>query len=199
MRYRHPMLKNVLFMLVAASCSACSAVIMTPAEEAIDTPRPVFVVDHGWHTSLVLTDEEGGMVRYVYGDWRWYAEADTGFLRAFPTLFLNTRGALGRQLMPAPASAEAIRTRSRVAIDEIHTLSASAERVDALIVSLAGRFAAADETRTYSQRYGLEFVHDAKPYRLGRNSNHRLAEWLEELGMQVSGNPVFGRWHISSD
>jgi hypothetical protein len=48
--------------------------------------------------------------------------------------------------------------------DENHALSAPAERVDALISGLAGRFAAAAETRTYSERY-----------RLGRNSNHRLA------------------------
>ncbi|MCC5793181.1 MAG: hypothetical protein JJT85_00410 [Chromatiales bacterium] len=193
------MSRNLLLLLIVTACWGCSATITLPDEQAIEVPRPVFLVEHGWHTSLVLTDEQGGMVRYVYGDWRWYAEVDTGFLRVFPTLLWSTQGALGRQLMSPPATPEGIRAQSRVGITSIQPMSAPAERVDSLIERLAQRFAAAVDTQVYSPLYGLEFVHDQTPYWLGRNSNHRLVDWLRDLDVEVRGNPTLGRWRFRQD
>ena len=139
------------------------------------------------------------MLRFVYGDWRWYAERETGFLRAFPTLFARTQGALGRQALPPPPEAATIRANARVTIDEIHLLAVDARSVDALIQTLERRFDSARETLRYSEPYDLEFVHDPKPYTLGDNSNHVVADWLRSLGVEVRGNPWLGRWRFQPE
>ncbi len=184
--------------LLVACLGGCSATALIPDPQQVDTPRAVYVVEHGRHTSLVLTDADDSMLRFVYGDWRWYAQRQTGFAQVFRTLFAPTQGALGRQVIPAPSSAEQIRAHSSVTIDEIHRLIASATKVDALIDHLESRFDAARDTLIRNDDYRLEFVHDPKSYTLGGNSNHMVAEWLEALQIEVRGDPVLGNWRFVS-
>lgn len=179
-----------------ALLTGCAGTVNVPDAAELDDPRPVFLLDHGHHSSLVVTRADDSMVRYVYGDWRWYAMRETGFLRSFPTLFASTQAALGRRELDGPPEADSLRGRIRVVIDQLYGLSAPAERIDSLIERLDQRFDAAADTRMYNQDYDLEFVHDPKPYTLGSNSNHVIAAWLEELGIDVSGNPMFGRWRV---
>ncbi|MCC5870228.1 MAG: DUF2459 domain-containing protein [Gammaproteobacteria bacterium] len=188
-----------LAVLLIASLCGCSATVVLPDPQDIETPRTVYVIEHGWHTSLVLTDADDAMLRFVYGDWHWYAQRRTGFWRAFGTLFSPTQGALGRQAMPAPSSPEAIRAHSRVAIDEIHSLTVAAMHVDALIERLESRFAATQDTLIYNEAYGLEFVQDPKAYTLGDNSNHVVTEWLEALDVEIRGSPIYGNWRFQSE
>jgi len=192
-------LPATLLVLMALVLAGCTATVKFPAPGAVDAPRPVFLVEHGWHTSLVLTREDESMVRYVYGDWRWYAEQETGALRVLPTLFARTQGALGRASLESPASERALRAQTRVVIDDVHAFEASASRVEALLERLDARFVAARDTRQHSAAYGLDFVHDDKPYTLWDNSNHVVVEWLRELDVEVTGNPLYGRWRISHD
>jgi len=175
---------------------ACSVSVVVPEAATIAVPRPLFLLEHGRHTSLVLTRSDGAMLRFAYGDWRWYAQNDTGLRQAIPVLFLHTQAALGRQALPAPALAETIRVHSHVQIAHIHRLYASAPRVDALIERLESRFDATRDTLIRSQLYGLEFVYDPEPYRVSYNSNHAVAGWLGELGIEVRGNPIAGRWRF---
>lgn len=188
-----------LVAMLVTGVYGCSATAVFPHPEDIDTPRAVYVVEHGWHTSLVLTGADDAMLRFVYGDWRWYAQRRTGFWRAIGTLFAPTQGALGRQAMPAPSSPEEIRARSRVTIDEIHSMRVAAIKVDALIERLESRFDAARDTLIYNDAYGLEFVHDPSAYTLGKNSNHVVAEWLEALDIEIRGNPVYGNWRFQPE
>lgn len=174
--------------------AACSATVTVPEPHADD--RPVFLVEHGRHTSLVLTRADDSMVRYVYGDWRWYALNDTGFLRAFPTLLWRTQGALGRQRLPSPPEAATIHQRSRVVIEAVHPLQAPAEKVDALLQRLDERFDAARDTLHHSALYDLDFVHDPRGYLFWSNSNHIIAEWLDALDIPVRGSPAIGNWRL---
>lgn len=185
-----------LVAMLVTGVYGCSATAVLPHPEDIDTTRAVYVVEHGWHTSLVLTDTDDAMLRFVYGDWRWYALRRTGVWRAISALFSPTQGALGRQTMSAPSSPEAIRAHSRVTIDEIHSLSVAAIKVDALLARLESRFDAAGDTLIYNEAYDLAFVHDPKAYTLGDNSNHVVAEWLEALDIEIRGNPVYGNWRF---
>lgn len=181
-----------------ALLTGCAGTVNVPDAAELDDPRPVFLLDHGYHTSLVVSRGDGSMVRYVYGDWRWYARRKTGFLRSFPTLFASTQAALGRRELDGPPQADSLSDRIRVVIDQLYSLSAPAERIDSLIERLDQRFDAAADTRIYNQGYDLEFVHDPRPYTLGDNSNHVIAAWMEELGIDVSGNPMFGRWRVEN-
>lgn len=186
----------MLALSILVLATGCAGTVTRPDPAEVEDSRPVFLIDHGRHSSLVLTRHDHTPVRYVYGDWRWYARMGGGPLQIFPTLFIRTQGALGRRELEAPAEAEAIRGRIRVEIRQIHHLPAPARRVDRLIEALDRRFDQARDTRIYNEAFDLEFVHDPKPYTLTDNSNHVVARWLEELGIDVSGDPVFGRWRV---
>ncbi|TVQ91583.1 MAG: hypothetical protein EA400_04625 [Chromatiaceae bacterium] len=186
--------RPVLLLLAWLTLTGCTGTVSVP-DSAADQ-RPVFLLAHGRHTSLVLTRADGSLVRYAYGDWRWYADGDTGALRAVPTLFVATRGALGRQTLSGPASRAALAARLHLDPARIHRLTAPATRIDRLVAELDATFAAAGEQRRYNPAFGLEFVPDPQGYSLFANSNHRVMDWLHALGIEARGNPMFGHWQI---
>lgn len=191
-------IEAILLSLSLVLLSACAGTITKTVPAAASETRPVVLLDHGRHASLVLTRADQNLVRYLYGDWRWYAENDTGPLRAIPTLFARTPSALGRREMSGPASSEALRRQVPVHIDQIHWLSADAARIDALDRRLSTYFEGRLDERLFNPVYELEFVPGPRPYTLFDNSNHIIAEWLEELGIEVRGNPIFGRWRVEA-
>lgn len=172
---------------------------MYPDVDTADSVRPVFLIDHGRHSSLVLTRAGGSMIRYVYGDWRWYAKGETGMRRALPTLFAATESALGRQTLTAPATETSIRRQVPMTIRNIHRLAAPAGRIDGLDRRLQRNFERLQERSHYNAAIDLEFVPGQRPYTLFANSNHIVADWLRELGIDVRGNPVFGNWQVEHD
>lgn len=188
------------FPLVAAVIllTGCVGTVTRPDSESIQQPRPVYLVDHGRHASLVLTRDDETMVRYLYGEWRWYALQETGFFRVFPTLFFPTQATLGRRELAGPPAESAIRRQVPVVIQKVHELPAGAERIDELERRLNKRFEANIETRHYNADYDLEFVHDPVDYTIFYNSNHVVADWLRELGIEITGNPVWGRWRVQA-
>jgi hypothetical protein len=189
--------RRVLWVVcMVVSLCACSASVTAPDVATLVGPRAVFLLEHGRHSSLVLTRDDGTMVRFAYGDWRWYAQNETGVVRAIPVLFLPTQAALGRQFLPAPGQAATVMAYSRVGIEHIHPLYAASVDVDALIADLEARFDAARHTLMRSDIYGLDFVYDPEPYRLGHNSNHVVANWLERLAIEIRGSPLLGNWRV---
>lgn len=191
-------LARITAALAVVVLAACGGTIGAGRDVAPDT-RPVFLLDHGRHSTLVLSRADGTLVRYLYGDWRWYAEGDTGVLHAVPTLFARTPSALGRQVLMGPATDAAIRDQVRMRIQTLHRLSASAERIDRLDRRLAQTFDARRAQAYYNAGYAVEFVPGQRPYTLFDNSNHVVAGWLRELGLDVHGNPVFGSWRVRHD
>lgn len=184
------------FLLIAAGfLGGCAATISVPPAPA--EPRPVFVVDHGRHSSLVLVRADHGLVRYAYGEWRWYAKQDTGLWRVFPTLFARTTAALGRRELAGPPTEENLRRRIPVVVEAIYALPADPARVDALSANLDGLFEARRDTLHYNAAYDLEFVVHPEPYTLGHNSNHVVAEWLRQLAVEVRGTPLAGNWRLA--
>lgn len=181
---------------VSLSLLGCAGTITPPDELALKNPRPVFLLDHGRHSTLVLTREDGSLVRYLYGEWRWYALQETGFFRAWPTLLVPTQGALGRRELMGPPTSINIRQQIPVAIQAIHELAVEADHSDALDRRLEQRFENAIHTRHYNRDYDLEFVHDSRNYTLFYNSNHVVADWLREMELAVNGNPIWGLWRL---
>lgn len=190
--------KFLAAVMAVALLSACAGTVVVPDPGEVEAPRPVFLLDHGRHTSLVLTRADESMIRYLYGDWRWYALQDTGLCRAFPTLFAETQATLGRRELRGPPEESSIRRQVPVTIRRVHEMPAPADRIDSLAFRLDKRFRAAIETLHYNADYDLEFVHDPKPYTLGDNSNHVVANWLRQLDFEVTGNPIFGCWRLTT-
>ncbi|QOC21703.1 hypothetical protein IC757_11705 [Wenzhouxiangella sp. AB-CW3] len=189
--------RTCLLLIVSGILLAgCVGTVTQPDATTFDQSRSAYLLDHGRHSTLVLTREDDSMVRYLYGEWRWYALQETGFFRVWPTLFFPTQAALGRKELAGPPDEAAIRRQVPVVIREIHELAAESEHIDALDRKLEQRFNDNIDTLHYNPNYDLEFVHDPVDYTVFYNSNHVVADWLRELGIEVRGNPIWGTWRV---
>ncbi len=94
--------------------SGCGATVYPPPDVA--APSQVGVLDHGQHSSLILQIPDG-MVRYSYGDWKWYALRQTGPAEGIAALFWPTQAGLGRKQLPGPFSPMAVSREVRVGIE----------------------------------------------------------------------------------
>lgn len=174
----------------------CGTTAITPPPRPLD-PVPVFVLDHGRHTSLVLTAADGSLHRYAYGDWRYYAERDTGPWSALAALFWPTPGALGHRRLSGPPTAEAVERQVRVAIRALHVLQVEQHRAQALHARLKGIIEDSPQ-RLEVPEVDLVFVPHPRDYSLAHNSNQAVADWLGELGCAVSRRPVLSGWRIEA-
>ena len=91
--------------------SGCGATVYPPP--GVAAPSQVGVLDHGQHSSLILQIPDG-MVRYSYGDWKWYAFRQTGPTEGTSALFWPSQAALGRKELPGPFSPAAVAREVRV-------------------------------------------------------------------------------------
>lgn len=180
--------------LAAILLSGCAARV-TPAAD-MDMPQPVYLVDHGRHASLVIPHEQG-LTRYSFGEWDWYVEGRRGTLAGLSALLLPTASGLGRmehhthQATPLPAR---VTPEGR---QRVYELAAESQRVEALRQRLDAYHAAAPAPPAYSETYGLYFVPYSRDYWAGHQSNLKVVEWLEELGMDVRGSAWLSRWRIA--
>lgn len=180
------------FLAATLLLGACTATLTPPAE--VEDPRRAFILDHGRHTTLVLPRADGGLVRYAYGDWDYYARNRTGLWQGARAVLWPTRAGLGRRELAGPATEAGVRRAVAVGIREVITLSVEADRVAALRRELDALFRERGERRRENRRYDLAFVPHPQAYSLASNSNGRVARWLEELDVEVSGWPLWSRW-----
>jgi len=186
---------GVVFAVLSAS--GCATVVVPPAPP--EQPQAVYLLDHGRHSSLVLPAEGGGgMTRWEYGDWAYFALNERGAGAASGALLGPSRAALGRQQLAAPASAAALRRGVRVPVERLHALEVESRAVRALRERLEGIHAAAEAAPVYNPRYELEFVPHPEPYSMGHNSNSVVAGWLESLGCRVQGPALLASWEVRS-
>jgi len=155
-------------------------------------------MDHGRHPSLVLPDGTGGAVRYAYGDWRWFANAETGFLQGAAALLWPTRGTLGRQQLSAWGSVAALRREITEGFVGLYPLEVSASATSELVSRLDCIYFAGQAQALESPLFSLTFVPHPERYWFGNNSNVVTARWLEELDVEVRGSALFSRWALAS-
>lgn len=160
-------------------------------------PVEVFVVDHGRSTSLVIPASQGGLLRYAYGDWQWYALGHQGVLRAVAALLWPTRAGFGRAVLEGPPSAARVR-RQVLSVVEIHALRADRERVLAFERRMEGLYRSRRDTEVQSPWVGMSFVEHPRRYTYFWNSNHAVASWLRELGCETRGPSFSASWRVES-
>lgn len=171
----------------------CTAVVKPPPEPR--APVPVFLLDHGWHASLVLPQGEG-LARYAYGDWEWYAHRRTGAGKAISALFTPSEAALGRRFLAGPATPESILRQMRVEVKRMYVIPVDPMRARMLTDRLDTLFQERQHEAVYNADYDLDFVPHPDLYGLGHNSNHVVAKWLRELGCTVEGPGTVGDWKV---
>jgi len=146
-------------------------------------PVDVYVLDRGYHSRLILPDDQGGLVQYAYGDWRYFALNQQDWRTGLAALFLPTQGTLGRKrFRDFPALARRLRPS-----DTLLEITVAGADVAQLRRSLQARFQQHWHTRTVNPRSGITFVQDDQDYTLLQNSNHEVARWLRALDCRVKG------------
>jgi hypothetical protein len=185
-----------LMMAAFLALGGCATVVIAPA--APEEPVSVFLLDHGGHASLVLPTGERGLVRYTYGDFRWYALGQTGIGEGFAALAGGTPAALGRGELKGPAEALALRAQVREGTREVYELRVARAANERLRAELDGIYEASRDTLVYSATYDLEFVRHPVPYSAEHNSNRVMAHWLEALGCEVQGAGLVTNWRVKT-
>jgi hypothetical protein len=189
----------LILVLSIGLMSGCATRVAPPPRQ-LSEPVPVFLLDHGHHSSLVLPGESGGLVRYSYGDWRYYALGQTDLFTGFKALFRKTPGALGRRELPGPQTAANVRSLIRIGIEQLFELRADASDARRLRDDLDNLFNAGLASRIYNAKMDLDFVPHPEPYTLWHNSNLMVARWLGVLGFDVQEErPIGSNWSVVGD
>ncbi|UCF20412.1 MAG: hypothetical protein JSU87_03120 [Gemmatimonadota bacterium] len=173
---------------------ACTTVVVPPPEPS--EPLPVLLLDHGHHASLAVPGPNGGIVRYAYGDWAYYARRKTNIFVGSAAVLWPTRSGLGRRELPGPPSPISIARHLRVWVEHAYTLLVEAESLERLRSRLDSIFVGNIDSRLYNPAYDLEFVRHPAPYWALHNSNQIVAAWLTELGCRIRGTALFSKWEI---
>jgi hypothetical protein len=180
----------LVLLAIAAMLGACTTTV-TPPSDLTETVS-VYIVDHGRHSSLVIPSEAGWQ-RYAYGDWRWYAEGETGLLQGAAALLWPTPAGLGRQrLEQRPDQAPAF----NVGFESLHEIKVEATSAATLATRLAALHEREDALRHFNAAHRLEFAAHPERYWVFNQSNGKVAQWLQELGCEVNGLPLLARWHV---
>jgi hypothetical protein len=187
-------LRGICTVLVLLCVVGCSATVIPP--EVKRGGAPVFLLDHGRHSSLVLSTPDNHIVRYSYGDWTYYALADTGPYRGSSALLWPTPGTLGCRQMAGPPTVEAVKQQVAVPIVHIYPLVVEQSRIEKLRRRLNEVFQENIDTLLYNPLYDLYFVHDPHDYNILHDSNHVVATWLKALGCKVHGVTLLSDWRV---
>src|SRR5690554_4997426 len=183
--------------LILLLLGGCVARIAPPEPQMLAQPVAVYLLDHGRHASLVLPHEEGGVVRYSYGDWRWYVEGERRLWVGAAAMLWPTKAGLGRALHPHLDLPEDIAVLAPEGLSEVYVLQADSQQVRLLQRRLDHHFVRqASFTPVYSAAYGLEFVPYPRRYTAFHQSNLKVAQWLRALDMNVTGSPWLSNWKI---
>lgn len=177
--------------------AACTTTVFAP--QGVDDPAGIAILDHGRHASLILEVPDGSMVRYAYGDWRWYALQQTGPLEGSAAVLWPTQAALGRARLAGPFSSTAVAQQVRPPIEHAVYLVVSARAVRRLADRLDRTFHENSSMQVYNEVYDLVFVPHPDRYSITHNSNQVTADWLEELGCRVEGPAVLSVWKRGSE
>lgn len=178
-----------------AACAATYVVAPPPLAPGV-ARAPVAVLDHGRHSSLVIGLRDGRMVRYAYGNWRWYAQGITGAAEGFAALSGQTPAALGRRVMTGPLTADTLRSQLRVGVEDILLLDVDAAAAQRLVDKLDGIAEAGRARMLTNNNVDLDFFPHPTPYSEAHSSNRVLAGWLREMGVDVDGDGLIADWKL---
>jgi len=169
------------------------AMIIPPAdvEEAI----AVYIIKLSLHPELVLPHPDGGLMRYAYGDWNYFALNHQGLKDGLTALFLPTPGTLGRLKF---SNFDELQRMVKEQNANLLTLQVSQAKAFKLAYSLDERFVSNIATRIQNPQTGLFLVQDEQDYTILHNSNHELVVWLKQLGCQVEGFVMWANFRVKS-
>ena len=192
-------LKNLMSLWavgLALVLSNCATTTLHPPADPAD-PRAVFLIDHGRHTSLVISRSDGELIRYAYGDWRYYADQDTSLTSGAAALFWPTPSTLARAQLSGPPELAVLRGQLRVGVQEIYVFDVSGADADRVAEQLDELHLRGEPDHQYVAAYDMTFAPHPTPYTWFNNSASVLASWLEDMGVEVEGPRLFASWRVA--
>ena len=176
--------------------SAFTPTVLIPPSPGADS-RKVFVIDHGTHSSLAIETSSGDMLRFAYGDERYYAKRDTSLGSGAAALLWPTPSTLGRGELLPPASKENLESQLRVVVQIIYELEVPSSKADELIAKLDAIYVAGEAQHIDVPAYGLVFAPHPDSYFWANNSSSVIAGWLREMGVGVFGWGLLASWRVA--
>ena len=179
-RTRTTLLALSALLLIVGGCGHPTLVPPTVAGPTL----PVHVADYGYHSSLILPRQSGGLIEYAYGDWQYFAHNKKSVGTAFEALLASKQATLGRRVLARPP----VQAGLKEAIGAVSVLrfDAPRDKVQQLERELDQRFATRLESIMWSYAQQLYFVMDSERYSVVNNCNDLTARWLEQLGCEVN-------------
>ncbi|MCY3002136.1 MAG: DUF2459 domain-containing protein [Planctomycetota bacterium] len=169
---------------LAAWIVGCTATVKEPA--AVADPVSVLLLREALHTGLVFP-RETELVEFGFGDWAWYALEEDEWYDALPTVLWPTRATLSRRVIPATDAESARAALPWLDFVELRVERSAAER---LRDRLEEQFAAGSGELVQPPGRSMQFVPCEGSYWFGHNCADVAAQWLEELGCEVSWLPI---------
>ncbi|MCR9247350.1 MAG: DUF2459 domain-containing protein [bacterium] len=150
-------------------------------------PTSIFILREALHVGLVIPDAAAApssYIEYGFGDWQYFALANTEWYRLPPAVLWPTAGALARRRFRATTPAE-LRARAPhyVELDEVLVEAAAVTR---LRDRLTAEFAAGEPELVKSWNHRMSFVPSPASYWFGNTCADVVANWLAELDCEVS-------------
>ncbi|MGH8131352.1 MAG: hypothetical protein ACRES3_10915 [Steroidobacteraceae bacterium] len=173
----------------------CATVTIIPPALPAD-PVNVFVLDHGRTTSLAIAASGGGLLRYAYGDWNYYALGKNDLWHGIAALFWPTQSGLGRGELEGPATVQSVQNQMPW-LEAAHSVRVERALALAFEWKMEALFDSLRDTQVDNSLYRLSFVHYPRPYTVLWNSNHAVAAWLHELGCETRGWPLRASWRLA--
>jgi hypothetical protein len=193
--------KRLALVLLAAALLLLASVFVPTTLIAPANPseaRQVFLIDHGTHSSIAIETATSDMVRYAYGDLRYYAQRDTSLRSGAAAVLTATPATLGRGELKGPPVAENLASQLVVVVEVIYPLTVDSGRADRLISMLDQLHRAGESEHIAVPAYGLVFAPHPDDYIWYRNSSTVIAEWLEEMDVKVFGWRLLANWRVSA-
>lgn len=187
------------FVLVALIVTSCTNIVTTQNFEDLgreQNVRTVWIVDYGYHSTLVFQTSFGEVWEFAYGEWKWFAKRRDSYFRLPVTLLWPTSGTLGSYKYQ---SLEDYMNHLIQFKHEIYRLEVSSEKAVRVLSELKKekKSYSAQEKTLFNSLYNLNFVElpDQK-YHLFSNCNHWVSKHLNRLGVNVSGVRIYSKWEV---
>jgi len=194
-------MKRLAWVSLAAALTLLASVLdpttVTTPKNLTDA-RQVFLIDHGTHSSIAIETAAGDMVRYAYGDLRYYANRDTSLASGAAAVLIATPATLGRAELEGPAHTDNLRRQLVVLVDTIYSLEVEAAQADRLMGKLDQLHQAGAAEHISVPAYGLIFAPHPDDYIWYRNSSSVIAGWLEEMDVAVFGWRLLANWRLAA-
>lgn len=186
----------VLLLLLAfgSGVSGCAYRVTTPG--IVRDRASVFIVDYGYHSSLVLPREGSQRSEYAYGQWDWFAENKQQWYRAVPALLVPARGALGiRSVYGDDAGELSLQFPPETRLFRVVVEQDAAVRLRHKLDDL---LQASKDALHSNPLSGMLFCPHPQAYSLSFHCNTATAEWLRELGCAVTGDCLVAEFSVQT-